>query len=175
MEEMAKGMGFNPYLIEYANIREQCAFVHAGSSGIGHGKGDGPDPNGRGEGKSDSNPFEKGREKVEKKGLVVGGGLAGMTASLRLAEQGYEVYLIEKEKELGGNLRESFYTLKGSDPQGPLAGNLSTRLKPVSPSIFIPRQRFSDLKGRMDIIGRRSAIRMSETANEMRRFSTMEP
>jgi heterodisulfide reductase subunit A len=34
-----------------------------------------------------------------------------------LAEQGYEVYLVEKGKELGGNLRESFYTLKGSNPQ----------------------------------------------------------
>ena len=40
-----------------------------------------------------------------------------MTASLRLAEQGYEVFLIEREKELGGNLKESFYTLKGSNPQ----------------------------------------------------------
>jgi heterodisulfide reductase subunit A len=62
-------------------------------------------------------PIRKGRQKVDKRGLVVGGGLSGMTASLRLAEQGYEVYLVEKEKELGGNLRESFYTLKGSDPQ----------------------------------------------------------
>ena len=58
-------------------------------------------------------PIRKGKQKVEKKGLVVGGGLSGMTASLRLAEQGYEVYLIEKEKELGGNLREAFYTLEG--------------------------------------------------------------
>jgi heterodisulfide reductase subunit A len=116
MEELARGMGFNPYLIEYANIREQCAFVHQ----------DHP--------KSATEkamtlirmaverarriqPIRRGRERVEKKGLVVGGGLAGLTASLRLAEQGYEVYVIEKEKELGGNLREAFYTLKGSDPQ----------------------------------------------------------
>jgi heterodisulfide reductase subunit A len=62
-------------------------------------------------------PIRKGKQRIEKKGLVVGGGLAGMTASLRLAEQGYEVYLIEKEKELGGNLKGSFYTLKGSNPQ----------------------------------------------------------
>jgi heterodisulfide reductase subunit A len=40
-----------------------------------------------------------------------------MTASLRLAEQGYEVYLIERAEELGGNLREAFYTLKGSNPR----------------------------------------------------------
>jgi heterodisulfide reductase subunit A len=65
-----------------------------------------------------SQPIRKGKQKIDKKGLVVGGGLAGMTTSLHLAEQGYEVYLIEKEKELGGNLRKSFYTLKGSNPQG---------------------------------------------------------
>src|SRR4030067_961746 len=51
------------------------------------------------------------------RGWGLGGGLAGMTTSLHLAEQGYEVYLVEKGKELGGNLRESFYTLKGSNPQ----------------------------------------------------------
>ena len=116
MEEMAKGMGFNPGLIEYANIREQCALVH--------------------ENRRESatrkamvlikmaverarriQPIRRGKQRIEKKGVVVGGGLSGMTASLRLAEQGYEVFLIEKEKELGGNLKESFYTLKGSDPQ----------------------------------------------------------
>jgi len=69
-----------------------------------------------------SQPIRKGKQKVEKKGLVVGGGLAGMTASLQLARQGYEVHLIEKEKELGGNLKGSFYTLKGSNPQDLLSG-----------------------------------------------------
>jgi heterodisulfide reductase subunit A len=67
--------------------------------------------------KQEIQPIRKGKQRTERKGLVVGGGLAGMTASLRLAEQGYEVYLIEKEKELGGNLKGSFYTLKGSNPQ----------------------------------------------------------
>lgn len=116
MEEMAKGMGFNPYLIEYANIREQCAFVHRENPKratekamalIGMAV----------ERAKRIQPIRKGKQKVEKKGLVVGGGVAGLTASLRMAEQGYGVYLIEKEKELGGNLRHSFYTLKGSDPQ----------------------------------------------------------
>jgi heterodisulfide reductase subunit A-like polyferredoxin len=49
--------------------------------------------------------------------LVVGGGLAGMTAALSLAEQGYPVYLIEKERELGGRLRQIFYSGNGGDPQ----------------------------------------------------------
>ncbi|MGB9629708.1 MAG: FAD-dependent oxidoreductase, partial [Thermodesulfobacteriota bacterium] len=116
MEEMAKGMGFNPYLIEYANLREQCVFVH-------------PDQPKQATEKAMAlikmaverarriQPIKKQRVKVVPKGLVVGGGLAGMTASLQLAQQGFEVYLLEKEGELGGNLRESFYTLKGSNPQ----------------------------------------------------------
>jgi heterodisulfide reductase subunit A len=58
----------------------------------------------------------------------VGGGLSGMTASLRLAEQGYEVCLIEKGKELGGNLKELFDTLKGSNPQA-LLQNLMNQVE----------------------------------------------
>ncbi len=54
IEEMAKGMGFNPTLIEYANIREQCAFVHEDHPKSATEKADGPDQDGGGEGKTDS-------------------------------------------------------------------------------------------------------------------------
>ncbi len=116
MEEMAKGMGFNPYLIEYANIREQCAFVHLNHPRLATEKAMALIRMAVERAKR-AQPIRKGKQKIDKKGLVVGGGLAGMTASLQLAQQGYEVYLVEKAKELGGNLRESFYTLKGSNPQ----------------------------------------------------------
>jgi len=116
MEEMAKGMGFNPYLIEYANIREQCAFVHLDYPQLATEKAMALIRMAVERAKR-FQPIRKGKQKIDKRGLVVGGGLTGMTASLQLAKQGYEVYLIEKEKGLGGNLRESFYTLKGSNPQ----------------------------------------------------------
>ncbi len=116
MEEMAKGMGFNPYLIEYANIREQCAFVHRDHPQLATEKAMALIQMAV-ERARRIQPIRKGNLKVERRGVVLGGGVAGMTASLRLAEQGYEVNLLEKGKELGGNLRESFYTLKGSDPQ----------------------------------------------------------
>ena len=116
MEEMARGMGFNPYLIEYANIREQCAFVHQDHQELATEKAMTLIRMAVEKARR-IQPIRKGKQRTERKGLVVGGGLAGMTASLRLAEQGYEVYLIEKEKELGGNLKGSFYTLKGSNPQ----------------------------------------------------------
>jgi heterodisulfide reductase subunit A len=132
LEEMARGIGFNPHLIEYANIREQCAFVHQDHPASATEKAKGLIRMAVEKARRDQ-PIRKGSRKVEKKGLVVGGGLSGITASLRLAEQGYEVFLIEKNKELGGNLRESFYTLKGSNPQA-LLGNL---LKEVSESGLI--------------------------------------
>jgi heterodisulfide reductase subunit A len=113
---MVKGMGFNPYLIEYANIREQCAFVHSDHPKLATEKAMAL-IRGAAERARRSQPIRVGKQKIDKRGLVVGGGLAGMTASLQLARQGYEIYLIEKEKDLGGNLRESFYTLKGSSPQ----------------------------------------------------------
>jgi heterodisulfide reductase subunit A2 len=43
---------------------------------------------------------------VNKTALVVGGGIAGMTCALSIAGQGHEVYLVEKEKELGGTAEE---------------------------------------------------------------------
>ena len=116
MEEMAKGMGFNPYLIEYANIREQCAFVHLDYPKLATEKAMALIRMAVEKAKR-FQPIRKGKQKIDKKGLVVGGGLAGMTTSLHLVKQGYEIYLVEKGKELGGNLRGSFYTLKGSNPQ----------------------------------------------------------
>jgi heterodisulfide reductase subunit A len=51
--------------------------------------------------------------KVNKRALVIGGGIAGMTAALEIARQGYEVHLVEKEGELGGLARRIKYTLEG--------------------------------------------------------------
>jgi heterodisulfide reductase subunit A-like polyferredoxin len=54
---------------------------------------------------------------VVQKGLVIGGGVTGMTAAIKVAEQGYEVFLLEKEAQLGGNLKNLHYTLEGQDVQ----------------------------------------------------------
>jgi heterodisulfide reductase subunit A len=62
-------------------------------------------------------PLEKPMCNVTAVGLVIGGGLSGMTAALELAKQGFEVHLLEKEKELGGNLRSITYLLEPLDPQ----------------------------------------------------------
>jgi heterodisulfide reductase subunit A len=54
---------------------------------------------------------------VNKTGLVVGGGLAGMTSALSIANQGFEVYLIERDEDLGGMARNIHTTLEGLDVQ----------------------------------------------------------
>ena len=66
-------------------------------------------------------PLQRQRIRIQKSALVVGGGLSGMTAALTLARQGSDVYLVEKENELGGNLRHLHYLLNGDRPQEELA------------------------------------------------------
>jgi heterodisulfide reductase subunit A len=62
-------------------------------------------------------PLEEFELPVNKTTLVVGGGVAGMTSALSLAEQGFEVYLIETESDLGGMARRLRHTLEGLDIQ----------------------------------------------------------
>jgi heterodisulfide reductase subunit A len=62
-------------------------------------------------------PLEEFDLPVNKTGLVVGGGLAGMISALALADQGFEVHLVEKDTELGGMARRIHYTLDGLDVQ----------------------------------------------------------
>ena len=54
---------------------------------------------------------------IVQKALVVGGGIAGMTAALAIADHGFEVFLVEREEALGGNLRFLHRLLDGSSPQ----------------------------------------------------------
>jgi heterodisulfide reductase subunit A len=62
-------------------------------------------------------PSPPGAIPVFQKALVVGGGIGGMSAALAIADHGFEVNLVEKEDELGGNLRALHRTLEGQPPQ----------------------------------------------------------
>lgn len=108
--------GINQYFYEMANIREHCSWVHS---------------------KDAKNATRKAKEIVRmsvartslleplkeyelpmnKTALVVGGGLAGMTSALSMANQGFRVQLLEKDKELGGVARKIHSTLEGMDVQ----------------------------------------------------------
>jgi heterodisulfide reductase subunit A len=105
--------GLNKYLFHMANIREQCSWVHA---------------------KEPRKATEKAKETVKMavakaallepqaepeidvqgSAVVIGGGVSGMTAAISLANQKFKVHLIEKEKELGGKLKE-LYKLHPND------------------------------------------------------------
>jgi heterodisulfide reductase subunit A len=108
--------GLNRCLIEMVNIRDQCSWVHAYEKEAATQKA--KDLVRMAVAKARLiRPLQEPLIDVIPRGLVIGGGLAGMTAVLSLAEQGFECYLVEKMAKLGGNLRDIHYTLEGEDPQ----------------------------------------------------------
>jgi heterodisulfide reductase subunit A len=108
--------GINQYYFEMANIREHCSWVHAKEKDDATQKA------------KDITRMSVARASllqplleidlpVNRAALVVGGGIAGMTCALSIANQGHEVYLLEKDAELGGKARRIHYTLEGMDVQ----------------------------------------------------------
>ena len=106
-------VGLNPFLMEMANIREQCTWAH------GH------DPEGALKKAKDLTasavakarfltPLDMIKVPVTKRAMVVGGGVAGISAALDLGDQGIETILVEKEPTIGGvmaQLNKTFPTM----------------------------------------------------------------
>jgi heterodisulfide reductase subunit A len=108
--------GLNQYLFEMANIRDQCSWIHLHEKKKATVKA--RDLIRMAVAKAGLlQPLYKDPLKVNPQGLVVGGGLSGMTAALALANEGFKVHLIEKENTLGGNLNNLYYFLGEEDPQ----------------------------------------------------------
>jgi heterodisulfide reductase subunit A len=117
--------GLNPYLFEMANIRDQCSWVHMHEAEKATKKA--KDLVRMAVAKARLlEPLYKLELKVTQSALIVGGGLSGMTAALEIAKQGFPVHLVERENELGGNLRKIHYVLseKNEDPQKILKGTI---------------------------------------------------
>ncbi len=66
-------------------------------------------------------PLPRPVRRITQKALVVGGGIAGITSALAIADHGFEVDLVEQADELGGNLRKLHRTIEGDSPQELLA------------------------------------------------------
>jgi heterodisulfide reductase subunit A len=97
--------GLNPYLFEMVNIRDQCSWVHMQKQVDATTKA--KDLIRMGVAKAALlEPQEAIISGVQARALVIGGGLAGMTAALALANREYEVVLVEKEEILGGMLNK---------------------------------------------------------------------
>jgi heterodisulfide reductase subunit A len=119
--------GLNQYLFEMANIRDQCSWVHSAepeaatqkavelvSMSIARARR--------------LVPLREASFPVTPSGLVIGGGVSGMTAALALAEQGFQVYLVERSGKLGGNFLNLSYTLEHEDV-GPFIASLIKRVE----------------------------------------------
>ena len=119
-QETLRESGLNQYLFAMTNIRDQCSWVHR------------DDPSAATDKATDLmrmavararnlKPLATGRLPVTQSALVLGGGLAGMTAALAIADQGYPVNLVEKQAALGGQLQHHRTSLEGADVASYLA------------------------------------------------------
>jgi len=103
-QDSVRQAGLNPGMFQMANIRNQCSWVHSDQWEAATEKA--KDLVRMAVAKAlRLEPLYKTEVEVQKAVLVVGGGVAGMTAALTLADQGFPVHLVERTEQLGGNLR----------------------------------------------------------------------
>jgi heterodisulfide reductase subunit A-like polyferredoxin len=115
-QDTLRQVGLNPHLFEMANLRDQNSWVHKNSPGSSTEKA--IDSVRMAVAKSsDLYPVRHMQIPVLSSALVIGGGIAGMQAALSIADQGYQVYLVEKEPELGGHLKDIYIGAYGEKPQ----------------------------------------------------------
>jgi len=102
-QQTMKEVGLNPYLFELADIREQCSWCHPGLKAEATEKA--KELVAMAVAKAALfEPLTPSSVTIDKSAIIIGGGPAGITAALALAEQDVRVSLIEKETRLGGNL-----------------------------------------------------------------------
>ena len=106
--------GLNKYLFEMANIRDQCSWVHMHEHEKATEKAKDLVRMAAIKAK-DLLPIKAQKMSVVHKGLVIGGGVGGITAALNLADQGFEVFLVEKSEKLGGFANHIYQTLENDD------------------------------------------------------------
>ena len=112
--------GINQYFFDMANIREHCSWVHSKEQVEATKKA--KDIVRMSVARTSLlEPLDEFSLPMNKAALVVGGGVAGMTSALTLAEQGFQTYLIERASDLGGMARRIHHTIEGLDVQPWLA------------------------------------------------------
>ncbi len=112
--ETLEACGLNKYLFEMANIRNQDSWVHANNPELATEKA--KDLVRMAVARSRTlHPLHERVIPVNKRALVLGGGIAGMNAALDMSKQGFESVLVEKEAELGGMARRLHHTIEGAD------------------------------------------------------------
>jgi heterodisulfide reductase subunit A-like polyferredoxin len=103
--EACARIGFNPYLFEMVNIRDQCSWVHADQPEQAQEKAHTLIRMGVARSRH-LEPLQAGEVPMRRSALVVGGGIGGIEAATDLAVQGFPVTLVEKDDRLGGRLAD---------------------------------------------------------------------
>ena len=126
-QDLLAEAGLNKYLLEIANIRDQSTWVHFKNPKAATDKATELLRMAVGA-VIKAQPLTDQGLPINKNVLVVGGGVTGMTAALRLADQGFQVYLVERNAQLGGLASELIKTLEGGDVRE-LVADLTAKVK----------------------------------------------
>ena len=125
-QETLRDSSLNKYLVEMANIRNQCSWVHSKEPELATAKS--KDLVRIAVAKASlMKPLTQPTVGVTQKGLVIGGGVAGLSAAMGLADQGFYTYLVEKTDMLGGHALNLNNTWKGE----PIADNVKKMIEKV--------------------------------------------
>jgi heterodisulfide reductase subunit A-like polyferredoxin len=115
-QDSVRQAGLNPGMFQMANIRNQCSWVHSDQWDAATEKS--KDLVRMAVAKARRlEPLHKTKVVVQKAVLVIGGGVAGMTAALTLADQDFPIHLVERTEQLGGNLRNLKHLVDWESPK----------------------------------------------------------
>ena len=113
-QETIRNAGLNAYLFEMANIRNQCTWVHSNDKKLATTKS--KDLVRMAISRASLlDPIPELSVDVDRSALIIGGGVAGMTAALSLADQGFGATIVERSPELGGAAKDVSHTWQGED------------------------------------------------------------
>jgi heterodisulfide reductase subunit A len=115
-QRAVREVGLNPYLMEMTNIREFCAWVHPGQPELATRKAM-EMVRVAVERANLLEPVYKTEIVPEKRALIIGGGISGMSAALAIADAGFDVVIVERSAALGGNVHNINYVVEGDNPQ----------------------------------------------------------
>ncbi len=161
-QDTIRQAGLNPHLFEMANIREQDAWVHRTDPGLATAKAEQLVAMAVSKARRLSS-IQRGSVPVAHAALVIGGGLAGLTAAASIAAQGFPVSLVERQAEMGGNLRHIHLGLDGANPQELLAEAIRRAETDERISIF----RSAEVVDVTGYVGQyRSTIRLADGSNQ---------
>jgi heterodisulfide reductase subunit A len=161
--------GINPYLCEMANIREQCSWVHVADKLAATEKALAL-TNAAINRVRYHEPLDPLTAEMCPTTLVLGGGIAGLTAALELAMAGHPVYLVEKSDHLGGNLARVDLTAPYLDSARDLLTERLVRLR-QNPNISVMLN--SQLKDLTGFVGNYSATVATHNGHELPQEKTL--